>query len=61
MNFDLGIVSPLNFALATMFEVLFEKELKLRFCVTSVLAQAGRTKVTIISDHLIFQLMVLGV
>ena len=61
MNFDIGIVTPLNYAIATMFEVLFEKELKFRFCVTAVLAQAARTKVTIISDHLILQLMVLGV
>ena len=61
MNFDLGLVTPLNFALATMFEVLFEKELKLRFCVTSMLAQSARTRIAIISDHLILQLMVMGV
>lgn len=53
MNFDVGQVTPLNYALATMFEVLFEKELKLRLCVASEVALSARTRSVLVSDHII--------
>ena len=60
MNIDLGKLSIMNYGLAKMYQVLFEREFRLSFIKRLKIASRGRTRVMRVSDHLVFQLMTLG-
>lgn len=60
MSINIGTLTPLNYALATMFEVLFEKELKIQMCIEKGIAISARTRISIILDKIVLQLMLLG-
>ena len=60
MNIDMGKLSIMNYGLAKMYQVLFEREFRLTFIKRLKIASRVRTRVMRVSDHLVFQLMTLG-